>query len=125
MLILKFLALVFALLVLVKITMLLVARDYWLGLVDKAVASGNRALAIYGGAAAVVGILVLSQVSVIVVGAVMLWTGLLMGLAMMPYKEMMLKWRDEIAQQGLEKIWWALAIWVGLALWILVAVFRE
>ncbi len=124
MLILKFLALVFALLVLVKIGMLLVARDYWLGLVDKAVASGNRALAIYAGAAAVVGILVLSQVSVIVVGAVMLWTGLLMGLAMMPYKEMMLKWRDEIAQQGLEKIWWALAIWVGLALWILVAVFR-
>jgi hypothetical protein len=125
MLILKFLALVFAVLVLVKIIMLVVARDYWLGLVEKAVASGNRGLAIYAGVAAVVGVLLLSQVSVIVVGAVMLWTGLLMGLALMPYGEMMLKWRDEIAQQGLGKIWWVLAIWVGLAVWILAAVFGE
>ena len=66
-----------------------------------------------------VGIVVLTQVSIIVVGAVMLWTGLLMGLAMLPYKEMMLKWRGERAQTGLERIWWALVIWVGLAGWIL------
>jgi hypothetical protein len=123
MLILKFLALVFALLVLVKIGMLVVAREYWLGLVDKAVASGNRGVAIYGGLAALVGLLILTQVNVIVVGAVMLWTGLLMGLAMLPYKEIMLKWRDELAQNGIERIWWALAIWVGLAVWILWAVF--
>ena len=123
MLMMKFLALVFAVLVLTKIIMLLVARDYWLGLVDKVVASGNRALAIYGGAAALVGIVILTQVSIIVVGAVMLWTGLLMGLAMLPYKEMILKWRDELAQTGLERIWWALVIWVGLAIWILAAVF--
>ena len=125
MLILKFLALVFAVLVLAKIIMLLVARDYWLGLVEKLVAPGNRTLAIYGGAAAVVGILILTQVSVIVVGAVMLWTGLLMGLAMMPYREMMLKWRDELAREGLERIWWVLAVWVVLAVWILAAVFGE
>ena len=35
MLMMKFLALIFAVLVLTKIIMLLVARDYWLGLVDK------------------------------------------------------------------------------------------
>jgi hypothetical protein len=124
MLIMKFLALVFALLVLTKIIMLVVARDYWLGLVEKFVQQGNRMVLIYGGLAAVVGLVVLLQVNIIEVGAVMLWTGLLMGLAMLPYGEMMLKWRDEIARQGLGKIWWALAIWVGLAVWILVAVFR-
>jgi hypothetical protein len=124
MLAIKFLAVVFAVLVLTKIMMLVVARDYWLGLVEKVVASGNRAQAIYAGVAAVVGILVLTQVNIIEVGAVMLWTGLLMGLAMLPYGEMMLKWRDELAREGLQKIWWQLAVWVGLAVWILAAVFR-
>ena len=59
---LKFLALVFAVLVLAKLIMLVVARDYWLGLVEKMFRPGNRTTAIYGGAAALVGVLVLSQV---------------------------------------------------------------
>ena len=84
---------------------------------------GNRTLAIYGGAAALVGIVILTQVSIIVVGAVMLWTGLLMGLAMLPYKEMMLKWRDELSPDRAGKDLVALVIWVGLAIWILAAVF--
>ena len=106
--VLKFLAAVFAVLVLAKLIMLVVARDYWLGLVEKMFGPGNRTAAIYGGAAAVVGVLVLSQVDIIVVGAVMLWTALLMGLGMAPYGEMMLKWKDEIAQVGLEKVWWVM-----------------
>ena len=125
MLIMKFLALVFAVLVLAKLIMLVVARDYWLGLVDKMFGPGNRTLAIYGAAAAVVGVLVLTQVNIIVVGAVMLWTALLMGLGMVPYREMILKWRDEIAQTGLEKVWWVMVLWAGLAIWILAAVFGE
>jgi hypothetical protein len=124
MLILKFLALVFALLVLVKITMLLVARDYWLGLVDKMFQPGNRVDLWYGIAAAVVGLPVLLQVNIIEIGAVMLWTTLLVGLGMAPYSELLLKWRDEIVKVGLERVWWVLAIWAGLALWILAAVFR-
>ena len=84
---------------------------------------GNRTLMIYGIAAAVVGILVLLHLSIIEVGAVMLWTALLMGLGMIPYGEMVLKWRDEIARVGLGKVWWVMAIWAGLAVWILAAVF--
>jgi hypothetical protein len=120
---LKFLALVFAVLVLAKLIMLVVARDYWLGLAEKMFRPGNRTAAIYGGAAALVGILVLSQVDIIVVGAVMLWMSLLMGLGMAPYGEMMLKWKDEIARVGLEKVWWVMALWAGLAVWMLAAVF--
>jgi hypothetical protein len=123
MLIMKFLAVVFAVLVLAKIIMLVVAREYWLGLAEKLVRPGNRTLMIYGGAAAAVGVLVLTQVSIIEVGAVMLWTSLLMGLGMIPYGEMLLKWRDEIARVGLAKVWWVLAIWAGLAVWMLAAVF--
>ncbi len=119
----KFLAVVFAVLVLGKIIMLVVARDYWLGLVDKMFGPGNRTLMIYGGAAAAVGILVLTQVSIIEVGAVMLWTSLLMGLGMVPYREMVQKWRDEIATVGLTRIWWVLAVWAGLAVWMLASVF--
>jgi hypothetical protein len=57
-------------------------------------------------------------------GAVMLWTALLMGLGMIPYGELVLKWRDEIARTGLEKVWWVMILWAVLALWILAAVFR-
>jgi hypothetical protein len=124
MLMMKFLALVFAVLVLAKIIMLVVARDYWLGLVEKMFEPGNRTLAIYGGAAAVVGVLVLTQVSIVVVGAVMLWTALLMGLGMVPYGELVLKWRDEIAKTGLKKVWWVMVMWAVLAVWMLGAVFR-
>ncbi len=48
MLIMKILAAGFAILVLAKIIMLVVARDYWLGLVDKMYGPGNRTLMIYG-----------------------------------------------------------------------------
>ena len=122
MMLLKFLALVFAVLVLAKLIMLVVARDYWLGLVEKMFRPGNRTTAIYGGAAALVGMLVLSQVDIIVVGAVMLWMSLLMGLGLAPYGEMMLKWKDEIVRVGLEKVWWVMVIWAGLAVWLLAAV---
>jgi hypothetical protein len=123
MVILKVWAALFALLVLVKLVMLVVARDYWLGLAEKLVRPGNRVALIYGAAAAVVGLPVLLQVSIIEIGAVMLWTSLLMGLSLAPYGEMVLKWRDEITRVGLAKIWWVLAIWAGLAVWMLVAVF--
>jgi hypothetical protein len=123
MVILKVWAVLFALLVLVKLVMLVVARDYWLGLAEKLVRPGNRVALIYGAAAAVVGLPVLLQVSIIEIGAVMLWTSLLMGLSLAPYGEMVLKWRDEIARVGLAQIWWVLAIWAGLAVWILAAVF--
>ena len=57
-------------------------------------AAGEPVALIYGAAAAVVGLPVLLQVSIIEIGAVMLWTSLLMGLGMAPYSEMVLKWRD-------------------------------
>jgi hypothetical protein len=123
MVILKVWAALFALLVLVKLVMLVVARDYWLGLAEKLVRPGNRVALIYGAAAVVVGLPVLLQVSIIEIGAVMLWTSLLMGLGMAPYGEMVLKWRDEVARVGLAQIWWVLAIWAGLAMWMLAAVF--
>jgi hypothetical protein len=53
----------------------------------------------------------------------MLWTSVLVGLSLAPYNEMLLKWRDEIAREGLGKVWWVLAIWAGLAVWMLAAVF--
>jgi hypothetical protein len=123
MLIMKILAAVFAFLVLAKLIMLVVARDTWLGLVEKMYGPGNRTLLVYGGAAAVVGVLVLTQVSIIVVGAVMLWTALLMGLGMVPYCGLVLRWRDEIARVGLGQVWWVMVIWAGLAMWMLAAVF--
>lgn len=123
MLIMKILAAIFAILVLAKMIMLVVARDYWLGLVDKMYGPGNRTLTIYGVASLVVGILVLIHLSIIEVAAVMLWTALLMGLGMIPYGEMVLKWRDEVARLGLERVWWVMAIWTGLAVWVLAAVF--
>jgi hypothetical protein len=122
MVILKVWAVVFAVLVLAKVIMLAVAREYWLGLAEKLLRPGNRPALIYGTAAAVVGLPVLLQVNIIEIGAVMLWMSLLMGLALAPYREMLLKWRDEIARVGLGQIWWVLAIWAGLAGWILAAV---
>ncbi len=124
MMIMKLWAVVFALLVLVKMVMLVAARDYYLGLVDKMVGPGNRMVLAYGVAAAVVGIPVLLQVDIIEIGAVMLWTSLLVTLGMAPYGEILLKWRDEIAREGLSRVWWVMAIWTGLAVWILAAVFR-
>ena len=123
MLVMKILAVVFALLVLVKMIMLLVAREYWMGLVDKMFKPGNKTGLVYGVATGLVGLPVLLQVSIFEIGAVMLWTSLLIGLGMVPYSEMVMKWRDEIAREGLGRIWWVLAIWVGLAVWILAAVF--
>lgn len=65
MLILKVWAAVFAIVVLVKLVMLVVAREYWLGQVEKMFKPGNRVVLVYGVAAGVVGLPVLLQVNII------------------------------------------------------------
>ena len=124
MLILKIWAAGFAVLVLVKIVMLLLARDAWLKLVDKVYGPDNRLMVVYGVAAVVVGLPVLWQVDIVTIGAVMLWMSLLVGLWLAPFVEIMPKLRDEVARMDFGRVWWLLVLWAALAVWMLAGVFR-
>jgi hypothetical protein len=72
--------------------------------------------------AGIVGYYILASFSIVQVAAVMLWTSLLIGVAVAPYSDIILKWREEVLSKGLGKAWLGISIWTVIAVWVLYAV---
>lgn len=123
MLLMKIFAVLFAVLILVKIVLLVLGRDFLLQMSEKLLQNRKNALIIYGVGAAVVGLPVLLTINIVEIATVMLWTSLLIGLGMIPYSDLLAKYCQEFKQVSLTKIWWLLGLWGGLAIWVLYAVF--
>jgi hypothetical protein len=119
----KVLATIFAVAVLVKLTLIICKPDLWMKLLDLIMKKYVRTMVIYMMLAAIVGYYVLTTIHIIDVAAVMLFTSLLIGVSLAPYSTSLLKLREDVMSVGIGKAWLPMLIWGILALWVLYAVF--
>ncbi len=119
---LEILAVIFAVVVLVKFAGLLISPVSWM---DTAGAMLNHPRActwVYAVSAAVVGHFVFARMDIVEVVSVMLLTSLLMGVALGPYSRTLLRLGREMAGEGLGRLWPSMVIWTVIAVWALHAV---
>ena len=70
----------------------------------------------------IVGYYLLSAISIVEFGAVMLFAILFMGIGFLPYLKTVLKLKEEVIEMGIGKAWLSVIIWLVLALWILYSI---
>ena len=117
----KILATIFALAVLVKLALIIIRPNLWMKVVDVILKNYVRTMVVYLVLAAIVGFYVLTNLSIVDVAAVMLFTSLLGGVSLAPYSTSLKKLQEEVMSVGLGKTWLPMLIWGLLALWILLA----
>lgn len=120
----EILATVFAILILVKVSIFAVRPETWMK-VSEAILNKKDWLTVpLLILAGVVGYYVFTSLSVVEVAAVMLFASLLTSLSLLPYFGAF-KIREFFGSRSeiLRRSWWLLLIWVGIAVWVLYAVF--
>ncbi|MDE0343170.1 MAG: hypothetical protein OXK82_08390 [Deltaproteobacteria bacterium] len=119
---LEVLAFIFAVVVLVKLAGLLVSPTWWMDTAGAMLNYPRACTWVYAVLAAVVGYIVFTRMDVVEVVSAMLLTSLLMGVALAPYSETILKLGKEMAGEGFGRLWPVMAIWTVIAVWALYAV---
>jgi len=118
----KILAGVFAVIVLLKIILLLIKPNLWLGAAEVVLEHNDLIVLCYLALLAIAGYFIFSSLSVIDVAVVMLFTSLLTALSLLPYTATLFKLRAEMPL-AVGKAWLPGLIWVGLAVAILYKIF--
>jgi hypothetical protein len=121
----KILAVIFALLILVKVAFLLVNPGKWMGIAQTLASHTSEVTIGYLIALAVIGYFIFTSMDIIDVAVVMLFTGLLVGLNLIPYAASLHTTMQKIATVGVSRAWLALLIWVAIAVAVLVRVFAK
>jgi hypothetical protein len=121
----KILAVIFAVLILVKLAFLLVNPGKWLGLAQTLSGYTGEVMIGYLIALAIIGYFIFTSIDIVDVAVVMLFTSLLVGLNLIPYAASLHTTMQEIATAGLGKAWLALIIWVAIAVAVLLRVFAR
>jgi len=116
------LATIFAVLVLVKMAFIRTNPKAWMNFAQPILRNSVVALLVYLVLAAVVGYFIFSSMTIVQVGAVMLFTSLLMGVGLVPYSQVILKVGEEMLTEGVAKAWLSMLIWTGISLWVLYGV---
>lgn len=114
-------AVVFALLSLVKITIVIINPRAWMKIVRPIYKNPKIALVVFALLAVISGYYVLQNISLPETGAVMLFLFFLVGIGIIPYSETMLKLGDEVIAKGVKNAWFATIIWLVFALLLLYA----
>lgn len=120
---LEILATIFAVIVLVKLIFLSLSPRLWMRTVGAMLNYPVATTLIYLVLAGIVGYYVLSNIAIIQIAAVMLFTSLLGGIGLAPYSRVMLRLGEEILNEGVSKAWLSMLIWILVATWVLYTVF--
>ena len=124
----ELLAVIFALFILLKISIVLINPNGWFKIADALLRNTLLMTIIYLVLAVIVGYYIFRTFSIVQVVAVMLFTSLLMGIAIIPFSETMLSIRQELLgsrRDILRKIWLTLFIWIVIAVWTLYEVLAK
>jgi hypothetical protein len=119
----KILAGIFAALVLIKIVFGLINPGTWMGISAAFLGHYTLVIGFYLALLVITGYYVFTSLDLIDVAVVMLFTGVLMGLTLIPYSDTMIKMGQEMGALGFGKAWLALIIWVAIAGAVLYRVF--
>ncbi len=120
---LEIIATIFAIIVLVKLIFLSLSARLWMRTVGAMLNYPVATTLIYLVLAGIVGYYVLSNIAIIQIAAVMLFTSLLGGIGLAPYSRVMLRLGEEILNEGVSKAWLSMLIWTLVAIWVLYTVF--
>ncbi len=121
----KILAVIFAALVLIKLVLLLIMPQQWLGMAQTFLGYSAALTAFYLIALIITGYFVFTTMNLVDVAAVMLFTGLLVGLSLVPYAASLLPVVQQVAAAGLGRAWLSWFIWIAIALAVLYRVFAR
>ena len=119
---LEVLAVIFAVVVLVKFAALLASPVSWMNTAGAMLDHPRACTWIYAVLAAVVGYFVFTRMGVVEVVSAMLLTSLLMGIFLGPYSRTILKLGREMAGEGFGRLWPSMVIWAVIAVSALYAV---
>jgi hypothetical protein len=115
----KILAGVFAALVLIKLAFLLISPGQWLGVTQAFLGHYSMIMGLYLVLLVITGYFVFTSLDLIDVAVVMLFTGLLLGLSLIPYLAVMPNLTEAIMSAGFAKAWPAWIIWGAIAVAVL------
>jgi hypothetical protein len=121
----KILAGIFAGVILLKLAVALTNPGKWMGLVGVLLGHYTIIMIVYLLLIAITGYYILSSVDLIDIAVVMLFTSLLVAIALLPYPETILKLREEIITTGLGQAWFAGALWGAVSIAVLFKVFAK
>lgn len=119
-------AVIFAVLILIKLSVVLRDPMRWFKLVEPMYRKKNISMVVYLVLAAWVGSYILAELSIVQVAAVTLFISLLMGLSFLSHGDDVMAFAKKIMKRHKFNTPWHIiniAIWVGFALWTLFAVF--
>ena len=121
----KILAVIFAALVLIKLALLLIMPQNWLGMAQTFLGYSATLTVFYLIALIITGHFVFTTMNLVDVAVVMLFTGLLVGLSLVPYAASLLPVVQQVAAAGLARVWLSWLIWIVIALAVLYRVFAR
>ena len=118
----EILAVIFSVMVLVKLAAVLVSPVSWMNTAGAMLKYPRACTLVYAALAAVVGYYVFARMDIVEVVSVMLLTSLLMGVGLGPYSRTILRLGKEMAGEGFGRSWPSMVIWAVIAVWALYAV---
>ncbi len=119
----KILAGVFAALVLIKLAFLLISPGQWLGATQAFLGHYTLVMGVYLVLLVVTGYFVFTRIDLIDVAVVMLFTGVLLGLSLIPYLASVPQFTEAIMSVGFAKAWPAWIIWAAISVAVLYRIF--
>ena len=119
----EILALILAIMVLLKLVTFLIKPNAWFNFAKGMTKHVHWMTFIYVVLAVIVGYYVFSAFTVVQVGAVTLFASLLFGIAWIPHMKKLLKNKKDFTKDILHRYWLAFLIWIVFAIWIIVSLF--
>jgi len=119
----KILAVIFAAAILIKLAFLLISPEGWLGATQAFLGHYNVIVGIYLVLLVITGYYIFTSLDLVDVAVVMLFTGILMGLSLIPYVASVPQLPEAIVKAGVGKVWPAWILWAAIAAAVLYRVF--
>jgi hypothetical protein len=113
----------FAAAILIKLAYLLISPESWLGATQAFLGHYTLVMGFYLVLLVISGYFVFTRIDLIDVAVVMLFTGALLGLSLIPYLTAMPKFPEAIMSVGFAKAWPAWIIWAAVAVAVLYRIF--
>jgi hypothetical protein len=119
----KILAVIFAAVILIKLAFLLLSPESWLGATQGFLGHYNVIVGVYLVLLIITGYFIFTSLDLIDVAVVMLFTGILMGLSLIPYLASVPQLPEAIVKAGVARVWPAWLLWAAIAVAVLYRVF--
>lgn len=118
----EIMALILAVFGLIKLIIVLVKPETWMKISDALLKKNIIVAIIYVILAIITGYYLLQNLTIIEIGATMLFTSILIAIAWIPYSDELMQLKHRLIKDGLRKSWVAIIIWMFLFVWIIYSV---